>query len=336
MAHAPDHRRRRWLGMLLASAVVPASGAPAPLPTQPPQLTPLVNAARIAAGKRDYPAAEGHIARAKAIIDADPEQRWALRMYVLPVLAFVVLEQGRADEALVLMRSALRSHDRALVEWPEHIGAGMERLDRSLGNQLTRVEYNRHLVRMVHSAQTLGTIDDLAEDLTLQSMDVMWVLLARTLHANGQAGELARLYHERVATIALHDDDIYRLVAHEYRLYKIGLFLMQAGRHADAEHAWRLGRQANARRLHGIMRSKVLHTVLGASAMRRRLLSASIPPMPRGAWMPTRPPCWPTCWPPSQSAPALAKRCAPRCGATRRRWPARSSGSRTAWRRCRS
>lgn len=270
----PGLARRRWLGMLLGLAFCPARADDDMAQTYR-RLAQLVEPARrlLLAGRfRD---AELHILPANALIEEAPATRWAWRIYVLPVLALAVLEQGRAAEAAALLRAALETHDRVLAQGAiiARVAAGLES---AFGRELVRVEYARQLATMIGTAQEIGNADDLAHDLDCKSMDALLLPLARALHGAGEGDALARLYRERIAAIDAGENDLARLAAQEYRLYKCGLLLAQAGRAEDAADAWDRARQANARRLHLAMRTKLVHIVAAAGTMRRQLLSAAI------------------------------------------------------------
>lgn len=275
MKGRPDPARRRWLGMLLGLALCPARAGDDMAQTYR-RLAQLVEPARRLLLAGSYREAELHILPANALIDEAPDTRWAWRIYVLPVLALAVLEQGRAAEAAALLRAALEAHDRVLAQGAAAIARVAAGLESAFGRELVRVEYARQLATMIGTAQEIGDADDLAHDLDCKSLDALLLPLARALHGAGEVDALARLYRERIAAIDPGENDLARLAAQEYRLYKCGLLLAQAGRAEDAADAWDRARQANARRLHLAMRTKLVHIVAAAGTMRRQLLSAAI------------------------------------------------------------
>jgi len=278
----PDFRRRRLLLAALAGGVapIPAPATPteadlAPVYALYPQLDALVRPSLIDIHQGRYQEAEARLAQANAIIEADPALRWPCRYQVLPAYGAAVLEQGRAREALPLLRGALAAREAILAQQLPRFRLIVPRIDEGLGLELTRVEYGRQLVAMIRTPQALSSSDDLAYDQRLATSDI-WTLLARALAAAGEREELARLYRERVAPMAIPAGQVAQLTAYEYRLYKIGVSLAAAGLDADARAAWRLARQANAQRLNGTMRQASPHQVSAAAGLRRQMLSASI------------------------------------------------------------
>ncbi|MEG0040583.1 MAG: CHAT domain-containing tetratricopeptide repeat protein [Massilia sp.] len=271
----PVLARRRWLGMLLGLTLGPAR-ADADLAPTYRQLAQLVEPARKLLLSGRYPEAELHLRSANQLIEEAPGTRWPWRIYVLPSLALAVLEQGRADEAVTLLGAALLAHDRVLEQGPEPIARTVDRLESGFGRELVRVEYGRQLATMIGTSQEIGSADDLAHDLRGKSMDALLLPLARALHAAGQNAALAALYRDRIAPLDPGANDMERLAAQEYRLYKSGLLLAQAGNEQDAADAWERARHINARRLHLAMRTRLVHTVAAAGTMRRQLLSAAI------------------------------------------------------------
>lgn len=271
----PDLARRRWLGMLLGLALCPAQADDDMAQTYR-QLAQMVEPARrlLLAGR--YRDAELHILPANELIDEVPATRWPWRIYVLPVLALAVLEQGRAAEAATVLRTALDAQDRVLAQGAGAIARVATGLESAFGRELVRVEYARQLATMIGTAQEIGNADDLAHGLDCKSMDALLLPLARALHGAGEGDALVRLYRGRIATIDPGANDLERLAGQEYRLYKTGLLLVQAGREEDAADAWDRARKANARRLHLAMRTKLVHIVAAAGTMRRQLLSAAI------------------------------------------------------------
>jgi len=278
--HPPHLSRRRLLLAALAGSVAPALATPteaelAPVYALFPQLDALVRPSLMDIHQGRYREAEERLAQANAIIEADPAQRWPWRYHVLPPYGAAVLEQGRVREALPLLRQALAAREAIEAQQLPRFRLILPSIDLRLGLELTRVEYGRQLVAMIRTPQALSSSEDLAYDQRLASSDI-WTLLARALAAAGEREELARLYRQRVAPMAIPAGQVAQLTAHEYRLYKIGVSLAAAGLDADARAAWRLARQANARRLNETMRQATPHQVSAAAGLRRQMLSASI------------------------------------------------------------
>ena len=278
----PLPARRRLLQAALASLAAPwALAAPDDSTTAPdaslfPVLQVKVRAAMALLSNKQFLAAQTLLAEALAVVDADPVRRWPWRAYVLPTYGFAELGLGRTQSAVDALRLAVQTQERIAAEQLQPFARLPDALERAMGMQLLKVEYGRQMLTAIGAPGTLRTVGELPYD-TEHGTAELWFTTARALHAQGDGDELARLYRRHVAPLRAAADDLPAMLTQEYRCFKIGLLLWQAGQHGAAAEAYAAALDRNDQRFAYMESgSTTLEGVWSAFVMRRIILSAQL------------------------------------------------------------
>ncbi|MEG2033409.1 MAG: hypothetical protein RR376_22380, partial [Janthinobacterium sp.] len=235
--------RRRLMQAACASLVAPwvhasgDDGGTAPDANLFPVLQAKVKTAMALLSNKQFLAAQPLLAEALAVVDADPARRWPWRVYVLPTYGFAELGLGRTQVAVDALRLAVQAEERIAAEQLQPFAQLSAAMDRAMGKQLLKVEYGRQMLTAIGAPGTLRTVGELPYD-TDHSAAELWFTTARALHANGDVEELARFYRQHVAPRRAATEDVPAVLAQEYRHFKIGLLLWQAGQHDAAAEAF--------------------------------------------------------------------------------------------------
>ena len=274
--------RRRLMQAALASLAAPwVRAAQDDRPSTPDaSVFPLLQAkVRAAAGllsNKQFLAAHTVLSEALAVVDADPARRWPWRSYVLPTYGFAALGLGSTQSAVAALRLAVQTQDRIASEQLQPYATQLAGMDRAMGLQLLKVEYGRQMLSAIGSPDTLRTVGELPYD-TGHATSEVWFTTARALHANGAFDELARFYRQRVAPMRATTDDLPSILTQEYRHFKIGLLLWQAGQHGAAAEAFAAALDRNGQRFSYMEQTNTtMEAVWSAFVMRRILLSAQL------------------------------------------------------------
>ena len=274
--------RRRLMQAACASLVAPwvhasgDDGGTAPDANLFPVLQAKVKTAMALLSNKQFLAAQPLLAEALAVVDADPARRWPWRVYVLPTYGFAELGLGRTQVAVDALRLAVQAEERIAAEQLQPFAQLSAAMDRAMGKQLLKVEYGRQMLTAIGAPGTLRTVGELPYD-TDHSAAELWFTTARALHANGDVEELARFYRQHVAPRRAATEDVPAVLAQEYRHFKIGLLLWQAGQHDAAAEAFAAALDSNSQRFsHMDQTSTTMEAVWSAFVMRRTILAAQL------------------------------------------------------------
>ena len=274
--------RRQVLLALLAALAPPWTRAmPAPDAVAPdtgvfPQLDAKMRAGNSLLRQDNFLAGHTLLAEALAIVEADPARRWPYRAMVLPHYGFAELGLGRPQRAVEVLLQAIQTQDRIVAEQLQPFARLPAAMETGMGKQLLKIEYGRQLLSAIGAPQTLRTVGEIPFDISHATAE-LWFTTARALHAQGEMAQLAHFYRSRIATMQAGHDDLPAMVTQEYRHFKIGLLLWQAGQQQAAAEAYTAALQVNGLRLSCIGRlGATMEGLWSAIAMRRTIVSAQL------------------------------------------------------------
>ena len=274
--------RRRLLQATLSLLATPCASAaqnetpPAPDLNFFTTLNANVRAASMLLLQNDFLAAHALLSKALAEVESDPARRWPWRLHVLPVYGFAELGLGRTQGAVDALHLAIQAQDRIKAENVQPFAKMSVFLETAIGLQLLKVEYGRQMLTSIGAPTALRTVGELPYDTAYDTAE-LWFTMARALHANRNVEELARFYRQRIAPMQAGRDDLPALVAQEYRHFKIGLLLWQAGQHGTAAEALTAALHMNSARFSHIDRSSAtMEGIWSSFAMRRTIISAQL------------------------------------------------------------
>ena len=274
-------RRRTILAALACLAApwgraAPQPGAIAPDTSIFPQLDAKVRAGNRLLLEKKFLAGHTLLAEALAIVEADPARRWPFRAMVLPHYGFAELALGRTQQAVELLFQAIHTQDRITAEQLQPFARLPAAMETGMGKQLLKIEYGRQLLSAIGAPQAVRTVGEIPFDTTHATAEV-WFTTARALHADGDFARLARFYRERIATLHAAPDDLPAMLTQEYRHFKVGLLLWQAGQEAAAGEAYAAALRTNGQRFASLEQTGVsMESLWSGVAMRRTIVSAQL------------------------------------------------------------
>lgn len=274
-------RRRKILAALAGLAApwgraAPQAGAIAPDTSVFPQLDAKVRAGNRLLLEKKFLAGHTVLAEALAVVEADPARRWPFRAMVLPHYGFAELALGRTPQAVELLFQAIHTQDRITAEQLQPFARLPAAMETGMGKQLLKIEYGRQLLSAIGAPQALRTVGEIPFDTTHATAEV-WFTTARALHADGDFARLARFYRERIATLQAAPDDLPAMLTQEYRHFKVGLLLWQAGQEAAAGEAYTAALRTNGQRFASLEQTGVsMEGLWSGVAMRRTIVSAQL------------------------------------------------------------
>ena len=274
-------RRRTILAALACLAApwgraAPQPGAIAPDTSIFPQLDAKVRAGNRLLLEKKFLAGHTLLAEALAIVEADPARRWPFRAMVLPHYGFAELALGRTQQAVELLFQAIHTQDRITAEQLQPFARLPAAMENGMGKQLLKIEYGRQLLSAIGAPQAVRTVGEIPFDTTHATAEV-WFTTARALHADGDFARLARFYRERIATLHAAPDDLPAMLTQEYRHFKVGLLLWQAGQEAAAGEAYAAALRTNGQRFASLEQTGVsMESLWSGVAMRRTIVSAQL------------------------------------------------------------
>lgn len=274
-------RRRTILAALACLAApwgraAPQPGAIAPDTSIFPQLDAKVRAGNRLLLEKKFLAGHTLLAEALAIVEADPARRWPFRAMVLPHYGFAELALGRTRQALELLFLAIHNQDRITAEQLQPFARLPAAMENGMGKQLLKIEYGRQLLSAIGAPQAVRTVGEIPFDTTHATAEV-WFTTARALHADGDFARLASFYRERIATMHAAPDDLPAMLTQEYRHFKVGLLLWQAGQEAAAGEAYAAALRTNGQRFASLEQTGVsMESLWSGVAMRRTIVSAQL------------------------------------------------------------
>lgn len=274
-------RRRKILAALAGLAApwgraAPQAGAIAPDTSVFPQLDAKVRAGNRLLLEKKFLAGHTVLAEALAVVEADPARRWPFRAMVLPHYGFAELALGRTPQAVELLFQAIHTQDRITAEQLQPFARLPAAMETGMGKQLLKIEYGRQLLSAIGAPQALRTVGEIPFDTTHATAEV-WFTTARALHADGDFARLARFYRERIATLQAAPDDLPAMLTQEYRHFKVGLLLWQAGQEAAAGEAYAAALRTNGQRFASLEQTGVsMEGLWSGVAMRRTIVSAQL------------------------------------------------------------
>ena len=277
----PAARRRTILAALVCLAApwgraAPQPGAIAPDTSIFPQLDAKVRAGNRLLLEKKFLAGHTLLAEALAIVEADPARRWPFRVMVLPHYGFAELALGRTRQAVEALFLAIHTQDRITAEQLQPFARLPAAMETGMGKQLLKIEYGRQLLSAIGAPQAVRTVGEIPFDTTHATAEV-WFTTARALHADGDFARLARFYRERIATLQAAADDLPAMLAQEYRHFKVGLLLWQAGQEAAAGEAYAAALRTNGQRFASLEQTGVsMEGLWSGVAMRRTIVSAQL------------------------------------------------------------
>ena len=277
----PAARRRTILAALVCLAApwgraAPQPGAIAPDTSIFPQLDAKVRAGNRLLLEKKFLAGHTLLAEALAIVEADPARRWPFRVMVLPHYGFAELALGRTRQAVEALFLAIHTQDRITAEQLQPFARLPGAMDTGMGKQLLKIEYGRQLLSAIGAPQAVRTVGEIPFDTTHATAEV-WFTTARALHADGDFARLASFYRERIATMHAAPDDLPAMLTQEYRHFKVGLLLWQAGQEAAAGEAYAAALRTNGQRFASLEQTGVsMESLWSGVAMRRTIVSAQL------------------------------------------------------------
>ena len=277
----PAARRRTILAALVCLAApwgraAPQPGAIAPDTSIFPQLDAKVRAGNRLLLEKKFLAGHTLLAEALAIVEADPARRWPFRVMVLPHYGFAELALGRTRQAVEALFLAIHTQDRITAEQLQPFARLPGAMDTGMGKQLLKIEYGRQLLSAIGAPQAVRTVGEIPFDTTHATAEV-WFTTARALHADGDFARLARFYRERIAALHAAADDLPAMLTQEYRHFKVGLLLWQAGQEAAAGEAYAAALRTNGQRFASLEQTGVsMESLWSGVAMRRTIVSAQL------------------------------------------------------------
>ena len=277
----PAARRRTILAALVCLAApwgraAPQPGAIAPDTSIFPQLDAKVRAGNRLLLEKKFLAGHTLLAEALAIVEADPARRWPFRAMVLPHYGFAELALGRTRQAVEALFLAIHTQDRITAEQLQPFARLPGAMDTGMGKQLLKIEYGRQLLSAIGAPQAVRTVGEIPFDTTHATAEV-WFTTARALHADGDFARLASFYRERIATMHAAPDDLPAMLTQEYRHFKVGLLLWQAGQEAAAGEAYAAALRTNGQRFASLEQTGVsMESLWSGVAMRRTIVSAQL------------------------------------------------------------
>ena len=277
----PAARRRTILAALVCLAApwgraAPQPGAIAPDTSIFPQLDAKVRAGNRLLLEKKFLAGHTLLAEALAIVEADPARRWPFRVMVLPHYGFAELALGRTRQAVEALFLAIHTQDRITAEQLQPFARLPAAMETAMGKQLLKIEYGRQLLSAIGAPQAVRTVGEIPFDTTHATAEV-WFTTARALHADGDFARLASFYRERIATMHAAPDDLPAMLTQEYRHFKVGLLLWQAGQEAAAGEAYAAALRTNGQRFASLEQTGVsMESLWSGVAMRRTIVSAQL------------------------------------------------------------
>lgn len=277
----PAARRRKILAALACLAApwgraAPQPGAIAPDTSVFPQLDAKMRAGNRLLLEKKFLAGHTLLAEALAIVEADPARRWPFRAMVLPHYGFAELALGRTRQAVEALFQAIQTQDRITAEQLQPFARLPAAMETGMGKQLLKIEYGRQLLSAIGAPQAVRTVGEIPFDTTHATAEV-WFTTARALHADGDFARLARFYRERIAALHAAPDDLPAMLTQEYRHFKVGLLLWQAGQEAAAGEAYATALRTNGQRFASLERTGVtMEGLWSGVAMRRTIVSAQL------------------------------------------------------------
>lgn len=274
-------RRRKVLAALACLAAPWGRAAPQPDAIAPdtsvfPQMDAKMRAGNRLLLEKKFLAGHTLLAEALAIVEADPARRWPFRAMVLPHLGFAELALGNTRQAVELLFQAIHTQDRITAEQLQPFARLPAAMETAMGKQLLKIEYGRQLLSAIGAPQAVRTVGEIPFDTTHATAEV-WFTTARALHADGDFARLARFYRERIATLQAAADDLPAMLAQEYRHFKVGLLLWQAGQEAAAGEAYAAALRTNGQRFSCLERTgATMEGLWSGVAMRRTIVSAQL------------------------------------------------------------
>ena len=274
--------RRRSLLAALASLAAPwGRAAPAPAATAiDTSVFPLLDAKTRAGNmmllQNKFLAGHTLLAEALAIVEADPARRWPFRAMVLPHYGFAELALGSTRQAVEVLFQAIQTQDRIMAEQLQPFARLPAAMETAMGKQLLKIEYGRQLLSAIAAPQTLRSVGEIPFDTTHATAE-LWFTTARALHADGDFARLASFYRQRIATLQAAPDDLPAMLTQEYRHFKVGLLLWQAGQEVAAGEAYAAALRTNGQRFSCLERSgATMEGLWSGVAMRRTIVSAQL------------------------------------------------------------
>ena len=277
----PATRRRTILAALACLATPWGRAAPQPDAIAPdtsvfPQLDATMRAGNRLLLEKKFLAGHTLLAEALAIVEADPARRWPFRAMVLPHYGFAELALGRTRQAVEALFLAIQTQDRITAEQLQPFARLPAAMDTGMGKQLLKIEYGRQLLSAIGAPQAVRTVGEIPFDTTHATAE-LWFTTARALHADGDFARLASFYRERIATMQAAPDDLPAMLTQEYRHFKVGLLLWQAGQDAAAGEAYAAALRTNGQRFSSLERTGVtMEGLWSGVAMRRTIVSAQL------------------------------------------------------------